>query len=342
MIATAFFMLLAMAACASAQVTLSTVEDGVATPVGQAVSISAPWRPAGDVADVVFNIDQYGQRPIYLPHLLQFAAGYRHFSVRCDGPCGARPHVPATIPPGGLNFTVRFQPNQVAQSYSATLNVGDADNPITVVLIGQSVPGFTVVAANQPLSAGGTVGFASVPVGSSQTVLMTLANQTSGPLTVGAIAIQGSRIQLAGIARRGPAAGQRFVRRAATGLQPHRHRSPTGYAYHRRGHVPAQRHGYGTIASCFPSPVDPTDSRHSHERAAGESFGQPGIGIGIEWDRDGDARLPPRSAASTTTHRSASRMERAPPPSRSRWVRLPGNSPGDHRFRSGRAPRRAR
>jgi hypothetical protein len=187
---TAFFMLLAMAACASAQVTLSTVEDGVATPVGQAVSfgsVAAGW----DVADVVFNISYTGSATTYYLTYFNLQQG-TPFSVAATDWAS----LPATVPAGGLNFTLRFQPNQVAQSYSATLNVGDADNPVTVVLIGQSVPGFTVVAANQPLSAGGTVGFASVPVGSSQTVLMTLANQTSGPLTVGAIAIQGAAFQL--------------------------------------------------------------------------------------------------------------------------------------------------
>jgi hypothetical protein len=190
----ALFVLLAAAACASAQVTLSTVQGGVATPVGAAVpfgAVAAGW----DVSDVVFNISYTGTAsPYYLTyfHLQQGTP----FSVnKTDWQSQS---LPVAIPTGGLNFTVRFQPNQVAESYSATLNIGDAANPITVLLIGQGVPGFTVAAANQPLAAGGTVPFGSVPVGSSQKVLMTLTNQTSGPLTVGAIAFQGSVFQLTG------------------------------------------------------------------------------------------------------------------------------------------------
>jgi len=51
----ALFVLLAAAACASAQVTLSTVEGGVVTPVGQAYPFGTV--ALGSVADVEFQLE---------------------------------------------------------------------------------------------------------------------------------------------------------------------------------------------------------------------------------------------------------------------------------------------
>jgi len=196
--------LLAAAACASAQVTLSTVQGGVATPVGEAVpfgSVAAGW----DVSDIVFNITYTGSAPTYY---------LTYFNLQQDTPFSfsilktdwQSESLPVAIPVGGLNFTVRFQPNRTAVSFPATLQVQDPTSPdsITVILFGQGIPGFTVVAANQPLSAGASIPFGSVQVGSSHSVTMTLTNpppppgQTGTSLMVGAIAFQGSAFQLAG------------------------------------------------------------------------------------------------------------------------------------------------
>ena len=54
-----------------------------------------------------------------------------------------------------------------------------AGNTITLFLSGAGVPGLTVLLNNQALAAGQTIPFNSVPVGSSQTIALMLANQTN-------------------------------------------------------------------------------------------------------------------------------------------------------------------
>lgn len=188
----ALFVFFAAAGCASAQVTLSTVQDGVSTPAGQIVSfgsVAAGWN----VSDVVFNISYTGTvSPYYLTYFT-WQQDTAFSVIKTDWQS-----LPVAIPAEGLSFTVRFEPNEVAKSDSATLEVGDASNPITVVLSGEGTPGFTTSIGKQALTAGATIPFGSVQSGSSQTVALTLANQTAAPLTVGAIVIQGSAFQLTG------------------------------------------------------------------------------------------------------------------------------------------------
>jgi hypothetical protein len=186
--------LLAAAACAPAQVVLSTVQGGVTTPAGAAVSfgsVAAGWG----VADVTFNISYAGTTSPYYLTYFSLQQGTPFTVLQTDW----QPQLlPVAIPSAGLNFTVRFRPNQVAASDSAELKVGDAANPITVVLFGKANPGFTVTAGNQLLTAGQAIAFGDVQVGSSGAVPLTLANQTSAPITLGAIAFQGSAFQLTG------------------------------------------------------------------------------------------------------------------------------------------------
>jgi hypothetical protein len=181
----AILALLAVAAGAPAQITLSTVVNGVTTPVtaGGVVpfgAVAAGWAST----EMIFNISYTGSAsPYYLTY----------FSLQQGTPFSVTAtdwqSLPAAIPANGLNFTIRFQPNEVA-SFSATLAVGDASD--LVYLLGNATRGFTVVAANQTIPTGSAIPFGSVQAGSSATVMATLSNQTSGPLTVGSIAIQGS------------------------------------------------------------------------------------------------------------------------------------------------------
>lgn len=194
---TALLLLLSAAACASAQVNLSVVQAGVSTPAGEIVSfgsVAAGW----DVSDVVFNITYTGAAPNYYLTYFQLQQGTPFSVLRADWQT-----LPVAIPSAGLSLTVRYRPNQVSKSDSATLQVGDAANPITVILNGQGTPGFTVLAAGQPLPAGTPVSFGSVQIGSSQTVVLTLANHTDSPLTVGAIAFQGGSFHLSGVSPAG-------------------------------------------------------------------------------------------------------------------------------------------
>jgi hypothetical protein len=181
-------------ASAPAQVTLSTVQGGITTPVAAAVSFGAV--PAGwDFADIVFNISYTGSASAYYLTYFSLEAGTAFSVVQTDWPS-----LPAVIPPNGLNFTVRFEPNQVAESFPGALQIQDPSAPdsVYVLLTGDGIQGFTVVAANQPLSAGATVAFGNVQVGSSLSIVMTLANQTSATLAIGSITFQGTAFQLTG------------------------------------------------------------------------------------------------------------------------------------------------
>jgi hypothetical protein len=180
------FWLLAAAACAPAQVTLSTVLNGVATPVGEAYDFGSV--PVGSAADVVFRLTNTGAQ-IYLTNLSVAGPG---FSVACSlSPdlCGsaALQQLPILIGSGGtLDFTVQFQAPEGAESSNANMTIS-AGNTITTILLAEIVPGLSVLLGNQALAAGQTVGFGSVQIGSSQTLQLVLANQTNALLAVPAI-----------------------------------------------------------------------------------------------------------------------------------------------------------
>ena len=199
-------LLFAAAAPASAQVTLSVVQGGVATPV-QAYDFGT--AALGSVADAQFQLENTGSTAVYLTSLALAGPSTPYFSVVCSlSPelCGAAStqQLPILInPTGTLNFTVQFEPFQLG-SPSANLTIA-AGNTITVVLSGTGVPGLTLLWNGQPLGAGQTVSFGDVQVGSSQTIALSLANDTSSPLTVPAIpALAGGSFTLAGSALAAP------------------------------------------------------------------------------------------------------------------------------------------
>ncbi len=201
--------LLAAAAGASAQVTLSSVEGGIATLAGSAYN----YGPValGGVADAVFRLTNTGAQGVYLTGLAlngptsPAPADTPEFSVACtQSPdlCGAQPlqQLPILIGAGGtLDFTVQFQPFELG-SPSANMTIA-AGNTISMILLGNAVPGLTVLLNNQPLANGQAVTFGSVQTGSSQTIALTLANQTNALLAVPAIPpIAGADFSLAGSA----------------------------------------------------------------------------------------------------------------------------------------------
>lgn len=184
--------LLASAASAFAQVTLSTVQGGVVTRAGQVYNFGSV--ALGSVADVDFRLTNTGPNAVYLTYLnVNGATPSPYFSVVCalsPDLCAGTPSTPQTgtlliNPTGTLDFTVQFEPLQVG-SPNAPMNI-TAGNSISVILTGEGVPGLTVLWNNQPLGAGETVTFGNVQVGSSQTIALMLTNQTSAPLSVPAI-----------------------------------------------------------------------------------------------------------------------------------------------------------
>ena len=209
----AFFVVLAAAACASAQVTLSTVEGGVVAPIGQIYAF-APVA-LGSVANVDFRLTNTGSSQVYLTDL-GVSGAYspsppytQYFSVVCalsPDLCGGAqlPQLPILInPTGTLDFTVQFEPLQLGYP-SATMNITAGNVIPTVFLTGTGVappPALTVLQNNQPLPAGQTISFGTnVPLGSSQTIALTLSNQTSALLPIPAISVTGSGFSISGSA----------------------------------------------------------------------------------------------------------------------------------------------
>ena len=234
--ATGLFVLLAAAACASAQVTFSTVQGGVATPTGQIYNFGSV--ALGSVADVEFQLTNTGASAVYLTDLAlagdssQTPPYTPNFAVACAlsaDLCGAAPtqQLPILInPTGTLDFTVQFEPSQLG-SPSAVMTVV-AGNTITVFLSGSGVPGLTVLLGNETLASGQTISFGSVQVGSSQTMALMLANQTNvllavptvvPPPTGGSFTVAGSALSATSVPAGSSTELDVIFTPAATGLQ---------------------------------------------------------------------------------------------------------------------------
>ena len=187
------FILLA-AGCASAQVTLSTVANGVATPVSQAYDFGSV--SLGSVAAVDFRLTNTGSTAVYLSMLGisgPYAADFTEVCSLSPQLCGqsATQVLPVQLNPNGtLDFTVQFKPFQLG-SPSATMTIA-AGNTISVILSGTGVPGLTVLWNGGPLGTGETVTFGSVQVGASETVALSLSNLTGTTITAPTVPALGS------------------------------------------------------------------------------------------------------------------------------------------------------
>jgi hypothetical protein len=176
---------------ASAQLSLYTVQSGVATPVGSSYDFGSV--ALGSSEDVQFLLTYNGAtNPYYLVYFSPLSAG---FSVtQQDWPMGS---LPIAIPPAGLHFTVQFQPSQ-AGSYAAPMQLNQTGG-VSTLLYGQGAASLTVFENGQPLTSGQTISFpGNVPTGASEPVTVTLANQTQVSIAVPTIAIQGNGFSLSG------------------------------------------------------------------------------------------------------------------------------------------------
>ena len=186
----ALFLLCAAVECvlapsASAQLSLFTVQGGVATPVGESADFGSVAN--GDSADVVFRLQYTGMAATY--YLSYFSVAGAGFSIAATD----WQTLPALFPASGyLDFTINFQPNNPGtqpENYSAillTYGTQGVDN-VQVYLLRTGTAGLTLLQNNQPLAAGQTMGFGNVQVGSSGTVQLMLSNQTTAALTVPAV-----------------------------------------------------------------------------------------------------------------------------------------------------------
>jgi len=204
---------LAMAVGASAQVTLSVVQNGTATAVPQIYDFGNV--ALGSVAAAEFELTNAGSSAVYLTSLdlnspLSGVPPYTsYFSVVCSQSpdlCGSQPEqqLPIQINPSGtLDFVVQFDPFQLG-SPSATLTA-NAGNVVSVFLTGTGVAGFALLWNAQPVGAGETISFGQVPVGTSQSVTIVFSNSGTAALTVPIIpALTSSQFSLSGTALASP------------------------------------------------------------------------------------------------------------------------------------------
>ncbi|HVN03222.1 MAG TPA: choice-of-anchor D domain-containing protein [Bryobacteraceae bacterium] len=173
------------AGCASAQVTLSTVQNGMATPVNQAYDFASV--SLGSVADVDFRLTNTGSQAVYLTSLGitgPYAADFTEVCSLSPQLCGSSVTqvLPVLMNPNGtLDFTVQFKPFQLG-GVSVKMEIA-AGNTLSVILLGTGVPGLTVLWNGGPLGAGQTVTFGNVQTGASETVALSLSNLTDTVLT---------------------------------------------------------------------------------------------------------------------------------------------------------------
>jgi len=188
-----------LAPSASAQLSLFTVENGVETPVGQAYNVGSV--AVGAAEDVVFRIKYTGSSTTY--YLTHFSlAGLGYSLAATDWKT-----LPAVFPAAGLDFTVHFQPPEVAVTLPATLYMYGTQgvDDTSVTLLGAGIPGLTPLLNNQALKAGQTIQCGSVQVGSSRTTKLMLVNNTQASLTVPTIPqLSSADFSLTGAALSGP------------------------------------------------------------------------------------------------------------------------------------------
>jgi Abnormal spindle-like microcephaly-assoc'd, ASPM-SPD-2-Hydin len=139
----------------------------------------------GDTLETRFRLRNTSSAPIVLQTLSLAGEG---FSIQ------SAPSLPYTLAPyagpaSEAEIDTDFSPT-FAASYSASLAI----NNVNIVLEGAAVPSavVTLAGSNTPLSAGATVGFGSVPVGSTQTQGFVLTNPGSAAIDVGTLTVAGA------------------------------------------------------------------------------------------------------------------------------------------------------
>lgn len=145
------------------------------------VGMAAP----GDTIITRFRVRNMSAGPVVLQHL---ALSGEDFDIQ------SAPSIPYTLSPyvgpaSEAEIDTQFSPALTA-TFSATLAINNVD----IVLTGTSGPTATLTLAGTttPLLAGATVNFGSVPIGSKQTQGFVLANLSSGPITIPALAVSGA------------------------------------------------------------------------------------------------------------------------------------------------------
>ncbi len=158
------------------------------TPAGT-VTIIAAAAP-GDTVETRFHVRNIGSAPVVLQTLSVAGGGFTIQSAPSLGYILA----PYTGLASEAEIDIDFSPT-IATSYSATLII----NTISMIIQGKVAPSTVVASAvltlagsSTPLSAGETVNFGSVNVGSTQTQGFFLSNASTGSITVATLTITGT------------------------------------------------------------------------------------------------------------------------------------------------------
>jgi hypothetical protein len=153
------------------------------TAVGPVFSVGT--AAPGDTVVTRFRVRNMGSGPVVLQNI---ALSGENFNIQ------STPSLPYTLAPyvgpaSEAEIDTAFSPT-IAASFSATL----AFNNVSVILTGTSAPTATVMlsGSSTPLSAGATVDFGSVPVGSKQTQGFVISNAGATNLSIATISVSGA------------------------------------------------------------------------------------------------------------------------------------------------------
>lgn len=174
-------LLLAIPACALAQLQVSIYDGSKETPVAQVASLAAV--ATGDSSLTVFHVRNIGAGAAALQPITVAGVGFSITSA---------PPYPAVIAPTNfVSFSVQFAPATVG-AYSANVSINGTQFIITATAVG--APTLSLVQGSAPaaLSAGSTVDFGRILKKTSATLQFKLSNTTTSALTVGSITAAGA------------------------------------------------------------------------------------------------------------------------------------------------------
>jgi hypothetical protein len=152
------------------------------TPAGTVLIVTAA---PGATVETRFHVRNTGSAPVVLQNVSVDGAGFTILSA---------PSLPYTLAPytglaSEVEIDVDFSPTTVT-TYSATMVI----NTISMIIQGTVVPAaaVTLTGSTTPLSAGATVTFPSVAVGSSETQGFVLTNSSTASIDIATLTVSGA------------------------------------------------------------------------------------------------------------------------------------------------------
>jgi len=170
---------------ALAQLEVFVLQGTTETPVGAVVTVGT--ASPGDTVVTEFRMRNTGSGPVALQTI---SLAGEAFTIQS---APSLPYIlsPYVGPASEAEIDIAFSPTFIA-SYNATLLI----NTINIVLAGTAAPSAVVTWAGGPLSAGATVNFGSVDVGSTGTQNFSLSNTGAANITVASVTVSGTAFTL--------------------------------------------------------------------------------------------------------------------------------------------------